>query len=394
MRLPERRSSIDKDDSRKHSRWAQFLKRGADMDEWTPILALPNLDMQGTIECPYAAIVSPSDDRILKLRNDHPKLITFLSKFSDQYGTKIWPSLLILRTDAPRSYYTPEAVTAFRDIISLSVVPYARTRRLRFNRPSGLAFTNTFQFYPWMLDKQYDDMLLINPAHGHVHVVEEFEGQSFPEQPQASIMAGDIDVPLAKELLNRWIVRFSTGSAEWKDKTLFRSLNMANEAGRIPAVTAAVFYDVGRSLALWVSSYEILAHPGGMGESNRGTVSATLESVKWLDPKLVAAAHTIPSKTPQQKQLATWICKKVYDLRNDFLHGNDVDETALLLNGRVVIDFAACLYRLALTGFLDLHFNASLPPNSNTETVAAFIDQRRKFNKFQTAYEDALLTAT
>jgi hypothetical protein len=24
------------------------------MDEWTPVLALPNLDMSGTLECPYA----------------------------------------------------------------------------------------------------------------------------------------------------------------------------------------------------------------------------------------------------------------------------------------------------------------------------------------------------
>jgi hypothetical protein len=42
--------------------------------------------------------------------------------------------LLLLRTDAPPSYYTPEAVSAFRDILSLSVVPYARTTRLRFDR--------------------------------------------------------------------------------------------------------------------------------------------------------------------------------------------------------------------------------------------------------------------
>jgi hypothetical protein len=363
------------------------------MDEWTPIFALPNLDMQGTIECAYAAIVSPRDDRILKLRNDHPKLTIFLSKFSDQYRTKIWPSLLLLRTNAPRSYYTPEAMTAFRDVISLSVVPYARTRRLRFNRASGLVFTNTFQFYPWMLDKQYEEMLLINPLQMHLHMLEEFEGQSFPEQPQASIMTNDIDVPLAKELMSRWIVRFSTGTVEWKDKALFRSLNMANEAGRIPAVTAAIFYDVGRSLALWVSAYEILAHLGGKGQSSREIVSDKLESVKWLDPKLAAAAHAIPGKTPQQKQLATWVCKRVYDLRNDFLHGNDVDQTALLLNGQPVIDFAACLYRLALTGFLDLHFNASAPPSGNTEAMVAFVNERRSFNKFQSAYESALLTA-
>jgi hypothetical protein len=64
------------------------------------------------------------------------------------------------------------------------------------------------------------------------------------------------------------------------------------------------------------------------------------------------------------------------------LHGNDVDGAALLLNGKPVIDFAACLYRLALTGFLDLHFNVAMPPADQTEVVAQFINQRREFMKF------------
>lgn len=363
------------------------------MDKWKPVLALPNLDMRGAIECDHAAILSPVDPRVEKLRTDHPNLTTFLSKFRGQFGEQVWPSLLLLHTDAPPSCYTAEAVTAFRDVISLSVVPYARSARLRFDKAHDLAFTNTFQFYPWMLDKNYEDMILTNPANLHVHLLSEFHGQSFPEQGHTSIMERDIDLPLAKELLNRWVVRFTAATVEWKDKALFRSLNMANEAGRIPALTAGVFYDAGRQLALWVSAYEIVAHPGGQGQSNFGTVSALLENVKWLNPKLAAVAHTIPNKTPQVKQLATWICRRVYDLRNDFLHGNDVDPDALKLNGKPVTDFAACLFRLLLTGFLDLHFNVRMPPSGNVEEVAAFISHRMAFNKFQRAYEDALLKA-
>jgi hypothetical protein len=81
------------------------------MDEWTPVLALPNLDMRGTMECPYAAIVAPTDARVEKLRDAHPKLTTFLSKFSGQFREQVWPSLLLLRADAPQSYYTAEAVS-------------------------------------------------------------------------------------------------------------------------------------------------------------------------------------------------------------------------------------------------------------------------------------------
>lgn len=364
------------------------------MDEWTPIVVLPNLNMGGTVECAYAAILSPADQRIKKLCQDHPRLKIFLSKFAGQFGEKIWPSVLLLRADAPKSFFTPEAITALRDLVSLSVVPYARALRLRYGKANSLVFSNTFQLYPWMLDKNFEDMLLMNPAQMHIHLLEEFKGQSFPEQSQASLTESDIDQPLLKELLSRWVLRFSGSPAIWKDIALFRSLNMANEAGRIPALTAATFYDTGRSLGLWVSAYEILAHPGGAtGQSNFGTVSAMLESVKWHNAKLSAATHTIPGKTPQQKQLATWICKKVYDLRNDFLHGNEVEGPKLLLNGKVVIDFAACLYRLALTGFLDLHFSLPTPPAQDAEAMGAYINQRMTFNAFQSVFEGALLTA-
>ena len=161
----------------------------------------------------------------------------------------------------------------------------------------------------------------------------------------------------------------------------------------IRSLTAGIFYDEGRSLALWVSAYEILGHPGGTGQSNFSTVSTLLESVKWLNAKLSAAAHVIPGKVPQHKQLATWICKRVYDLRNDFLHGNDVQPEALDIKGKPISDFAACLFRLALTGFLDLHFNVPMPPSDDVEAVAAYIGRRMWFNKFQRAYESALLTA-
>jgi len=46
-----------------------------------------------------------------------------------------------------------------------------------------------------------------------------------------------------------------------------------------------------------------------------------------------------------------------------------------------------------LTGFLDLHFNVPMPPSDDTEAAGAFISQRMMFNKFQRAYEDALLKA-
>jgi hypothetical protein len=57
-----------------------------------------------------------------------------------------------------------------------------------------------------MLDKQYMEMLSVNPAQMSIHLLEEFNGQSFPEQSPTSIMERDIDFPLAEKLLSRWVL--------------------------------------------------------------------------------------------------------------------------------------------------------------------------------------------
>ena len=62
------------------------------MDEWTPILALPNLDMKDILECAYAAIVSATDSRVMKQCATHPKMKTFLLKFSTQFRENVAPS--------------------------------------------------------------------------------------------------------------------------------------------------------------------------------------------------------------------------------------------------------------------------------------------------------------
>jgi hypothetical protein len=358
------------------------------MDEWTPILILPNLEIRGAIDCEFAAIVSPGDPRVKQIRKDHPTLTTFLGKFSGQFKERRWPSLLILRADAPDTCRTAEAVTAFRDLASLSVIPLARAQRLRFDRGEPFVYSTAFQFYPWMLDNRYEYLIMTNPASLSVHLLSEFKGQSFPEQSQASLMEGGIDIPLAKALLERWATRFPQASTAWSD----RSLNMANDAARIPAHVAPTFYDVGRTLALWVSAFEILAHPGGTGQSNFTTVADMIEKVKWLDPALGAATHNVViGKKASKRPLATWVYKKIYDLRNDYLHGNDVAGPSLMLNDKkAVIDFAACLYRLALTGFLGLEFSE---PRLPSEAKGKFIARRMDFREPQKSLEAAILTA-
>jgi hypothetical protein len=161
------------------------------MSDWTPIVVLPNVEIRGTIDCGIAALAPVTDDRVETIRTRQPKFHEFLSHFKDQFGGQVWPSVVLFNSDAPRTYYTAEALQGFRDLCALSVVPYARTDRLLYARASVLAFSNAFAFYPWMIDKNFEYMVCINPAIVASHLVEEFRGQSFAEQGQASIMEHD-----------------------------------------------------------------------------------------------------------------------------------------------------------------------------------------------------------
>jgi hypothetical protein len=356
--------------------------------KWVPLVALPNLRMEGNVECNYAAIVGPADARIDSLRKEIPRFDLFFSKFHDQFQNQIYSSFLIIKDDAIGKCNTAEAVSAFRDIYVSSTVPFARTSILRFEKSAQFAFSAAFQFYPWMIDRKYEDVLLSNSAELHVHSLDIFEGQSFPKRGQASLLLSDIDVPLAQKLLSHWIERYFNGSIVWKDKAVFRSLNMANEASRIPALTVTTIYDIGRSLALWVSACEILAHPGEGGEVNFWKVAEILESIKWCSAKLKSVSHDRKGK---KVKLATWIYGKVYDLRNDYLHGNEVKSDALVLNNKAITNFAACLHRLLLAAVLEIDPEAEIEEPSST--YDEYLAKHMKSDKFHIAFEEALLTA-
>ncbi|WGD51426.1 hypothetical protein QA641_39265 [Bradyrhizobium sp. CB1650] len=88
----------------------------------------------------------------------------------------------------------------------------------------------------------------------------------------------DVDMLLLNELLKRWERCFATDSPRVEDERLFRSLNMANAAAKLPAGADTNLYDVVRSAALWASAFEIL-YPAKR-EAFKG-VYAALEGITW-----------------------------------------------------------------------------------------------------------------
>ena len=363
------------------------------MPAWIPLLIMPNLDMQDAIECEAAAIVGRTHEHVQTIIAEHPNFGLFLSKFHGQFGEEVHPAILMVKADAGTSYFTAEAVSAFRNLVALSVVPLARARRLNYLRAQPLAFSNVFEFYPWMMDKDYDKLVCLTPAVWGIHLLSEFSGQSYPEQSQTSLMESDIDKPLVVELMSRWHKRFSDSGGDRHARALFRSLNMANETARMPGNTAVTFHEFGRSLALWVSSFEILTHPDGEGEANINTVFAALDEVEWED-KVLGEAKYQTGKRRTMRTLACHVYERVHSLRNDFLHGNDVDASHLVVGKeeRQMIDYAAALYRLALTGALPITFRKDIPSLTEPVKCGHYIADLVTFESPQREYEKALGT--
>jgi hypothetical protein len=245
-----------------------------------------------------------------------------------------------------------------------------------------------------MLARDNESLVASTPAFTGFHVVERFHGQSSPELPKQRLT--DVDKPLFNALLARWKRHYFGKRKSWQDQALFRSLNMAACAAQLPAGIDVTLYDLGRMVALWVSAFEILAHPR-KGSSGLRTVYPLLERVSYLNPKVARRGYVayMNGKKPwPHRPLPCWLYGKLYKARCDFLHGNPVSPKTL--NPRGLNDslfwFAPGLYRLALTGFLQLSFESS-SETGHPKREAQYAILRFKFNQYQRTIEDALLKA-
>jgi|GEM_PF-745003 len=364
--------------------------------EWTPVFVLPNVPLDQAVDCEIAAIAPAHDPRVKALKRAHPTFKQFLNRFSDNFGEKFEPAVLLLDADAPPSFRTVAALGSFRDTIALSAITHGRAMELRYPRGHRVLFGEAFAIYPWMLDRHYKDVIGSTPAILGTHMVSSFRGQSSPTIFRTPLAASDIDEPLLSALLARWRRRYEAHEPAWEDVALMRSLNMAYQASLLPAGTDTTFYDVGRIVSLWVSAFETLVHPGGSGQADRKKVFELIERTRWAIPASGQLAHDTGGKTKVKRTLASWLVETLYVCRNDFLHGNPVDRSTLLLATpqRTIFEYAAPLYRIALTAFLPLTYDAPIPSKENPEALGEYIADRMTFMDPQKAAEEGLLTAT
>jgi len=325
-------------------------------NDWTPAVLLPNIYSEKTIEGGSVALTPADDPRITAFGVAEPNFRELLSRFTDAFNEPISPMVLIVRNDVLPRLTEVEAIASFRDIVALSIIPYARGMSIVYGGKvkRRIYYSNSFWFYPWMLSKDGEALVLSTPALHALHMVEQFHGQCSPDLSELEI--SEVDECLFEALMARWQRHYLGNRQRRQDRALFRSLNMAVQAAQLPGGIDVGIYDIGRMLSLWVSACEILAHtpPRGAGVHQ---VYALLNQVSFIERTLKRRRYQVNGR-PRKKRdsLPCWVYSEIYKARCDFLHGNPVRKDRLNFTGAETSLFwvSPCLYRLVLTGFLQL----------------------------------------
>jgi hypothetical protein len=139
------------------------------MPAWLPMFALPNIRVIDPVEIDRLAIMYADDERVAEIEAKYPNFKLYLSQFSTEFEDKVRPSLLMWNDAGPERYKSTEALAAFRDALALSVVPYIQARILPRDSQFKMRFTNWFSIYPWMVDKNYEYVVMRSSAVMGLH---------------------------------------------------------------------------------------------------------------------------------------------------------------------------------------------------------------------------------
>src|SRR5579885_2080096 len=134
------------------------------MKAWKPVFVLPNIELGEAIEGELAALAPVTDSRVTSLCRSLPKFKAFLGRFSDAFGVKFVPTVLLVRADAPNSFYRTNALGGFRDAVAIAAIAYSHACELKHRRGLRVMFGNAFAFYPWMTDRDDEHLVASTPA--------------------------------------------------------------------------------------------------------------------------------------------------------------------------------------------------------------------------------------
>jgi hypothetical protein len=348
---------------------------------------MPHTDFNEPIEYGPLALVPHNDQRLIELADSSKAVDKLLTSFTDQFGVREQPSAILVRSNAlPKiDFY---AVACFRNAIAISSIIEGSATQLAGGTAGYPLWSDSFDLYAFTITLS-DNLMAWSSASHEVNDSDSFVGQRAPQIPSGARLHFGIDRDILAGCLRLWDRRFVKRRRERSTRILFRSLEIAYQASRVPAAGshAATIHDLGTGRSLWVSALEILSHPMN-GNANLQTVVDLLGRFPLEKPKLQAKRFNLTYRGNTQK--VNWLQKlyhELYKARNDFLHGNDVSLTRLYPSrkktGPTLLRCAPLIFKAALTAFLPPP--KSRQPRNLTEQTTQYLFAYQSLTRYERA---------
>lgn len=331
-------------------------------EQWHLLFTLPNL--APPVPTPFDSgggyvICSADDSRLGNLASTkgNETALKMLDSFRTPRGEKYRPGCFLIRADIPIAKRTPEAIRAFRNVCSISATTAAYAVGLDSpqNAQWVTHWSDQFLFGYFTAGKSG----WIQTLDGAVQGMDD----KIPRQQPASQFGRPsnfslrVDEPLLDRLFGCWRRCYMRRRDRGKLRRLFRALEVAFHASLFPADGLTSINDVGTRLALWVSAFEVLCHPGG--KVDKRIVQQAIGAAPFGRRELRAKRYTIShQKKPVRVTLSEALYDDLYFARNQFLHGMPV--RGAMLNYRQSAKYEA-LQKIA-----PVLFNAALVAHLNT----------------------------
>jgi len=300
---------------------------------WELVFILNNLTFSRNWENDYLAIIGPKDERYSSIKEQSPTTKKLLSNFVNQRKQSFSPPILIRKSNYPRPPKEPDSILAFRNILAISSI--VKGWGISSTGCNAL-YSDYFDLYPLVPGKQGTIHTISSAMHDFDMGSRPFLGQNSPHLPiDLSDVWTHTDELLLESLHEIWKGIFiGTTQETWTDTALFRSLQMAYRAFQCPVRPIGSIYDYGTHLVLFASACEILCHPE-KGDVGPKEVLELLHQYPFCEKRLRHKRYKFKRETKAGKivtetmTLAQKLYSQIYDLRNDFIHGNKVTDSSL-----------------------------------------------------------------
>lgn len=330
-------------------------------ERWELLFTLPNLSppIPTPFESSGYVICSGNDPRLKHLAPNAGNATSreMLNRFRTPRGERYKPGCFLIQSDIPIAMRNGEAIKAFRNVCAISTTTAAYAR--------GLDAHHAAQW----LAHWSDQFLLGYFVAGRSGWVQTLDGavkgadKAIPlQQPAAqfgkpSNWSTEVDEPLLNRLFRCWRRCYLQQQDRGNLLRLFRSLEIAFHASLFPADGLTSINDVGTRLALWVSAFEVLCHPGGSASVNKRHVQEMLRDAPFTSKELVAKRYTVSFR---RNRIRVTLPEALYDdlywARNQFLHGMPVRPAMLHYRQSTayasLANIAHVLFNAALVSYL------------------------------------------